>query len=384
MKKILYLISAVATCHLLLSSSCLYAGDPGTTSANFLKIGAGARNIGMGEAATAIVGDVNSVYWNPAGLNHVKTHEATFMYNIWFQDIDQQFIGYAYPYFDDIGIFGLSIYRLGMKEFQGYDANGVKTENVTAGDLAVGVSYARRFTSPMEEHIYNTGLTLKMVSETLDDASATAIAADAGLQYSGFPFFGEWSKNLTYGLVFTNIGTKMKFDSEEFSLPLVIKTGFGYTREIMDEPLTGAVDLFLPSDNDVSVGIGVEYWMKELLSLRLGYKTGDSEGSGIRAGVGVKVNSVNLDYGFVGYGDIGDTHRVGVTYKFGSSYDGTEASPRPSASSGKSMETGKKQYEEGKYKEAILEFNKVLEKDPTNKEAFEMMKKANEKLKEMK
>lgn len=381
MKKIIKITAGTLAFTVLICS--LYAGDPGTTGANFLKIGAGARNVGMGEASTAIVKDVNSVYWNPAGLNHVKTHEATFMYNSWFQDMDQQFIGYVYPYLNDIGTFGLSIYRLGMKEFQGYDANGVKTENVTAGDLAVGVSYARRFTSSFEDNIYNTGVTLKIVNETLDDASASAIAADAGFQYSGFPFLGEWSKDLTYGFVLSNIGTKIKFDTEEFPMPMTVKTGFGYTKEIMGEPLTGAVDLFLPNDNDMSVGFGVEYWMKDLLSLRLGYKTGDSEGSGIRAGVGVKMNGISLDYAFVGYGDLGDSHRIGVSYKFGESYDGSVVTPR-AAVSGKSMETGKKMFEEGKYKEAILEFNRVLEKEPGNKEAFEMMKKANEKLKETK
>lgn len=363
--------------------SCLYAGDPGTTSGNFLKIGAGARNVGMGEAATAVVNDVNSVYWNPAGLNHVKTYEATFMYNSWFQDVNQQFIGYVYPYFNDIGIFGLSIYRLGMKEFQGYDANGVKTENVTAGDLAVGVSYARRFSSSMEDNVYNTGITLKTVNEKLDDASASAFAADLGLQYSGFPFLGEWSKDLTYGLVISNIGTKLKFDSEGFSLPMTVKTGFGYTKEVMGEPLTGAVDVFLPNDNDVSVGFGIEYLMKDLLALRVGYKTGDSEGSGIRAGAGIKMKGINLDYAFVGYGDLGDTHRIGVTVKFGEEA-AVSVTGRRRVSVSKSMELGRKMYDDGRYKEAILEFNKVLEKDPGNKEAFEMMKKANDKLKEIK
>jgi hypothetical protein len=39
-----------------------------TTAAQFLKIGAGARAIGMGGAYSSIASDIYSVYWNPAGI----------------------------------------------------------------------------------------------------------------------------------------------------------------------------------------------------------------------------------------------------------------------------------------------------------------------------
>ena len=40
----------------------------GTTAAQFLKIGAGARAIGMGGTYTGISNDIYAVYWNPAGI----------------------------------------------------------------------------------------------------------------------------------------------------------------------------------------------------------------------------------------------------------------------------------------------------------------------------
>jgi hypothetical protein len=36
----------------------------GTTAAQFLKISAGARAVGMGGAYTALANDINSIYWN--------------------------------------------------------------------------------------------------------------------------------------------------------------------------------------------------------------------------------------------------------------------------------------------------------------------------------
>ncbi|NMB65229.1 MAG: hypothetical protein GYA16_10230, partial [Spirochaetes bacterium] len=42
------------------------AGSGGTSGADFLEIGVGSRPLGMGEAFTAEVGDVNAIYYNPA------------------------------------------------------------------------------------------------------------------------------------------------------------------------------------------------------------------------------------------------------------------------------------------------------------------------------
>ena len=40
----------------------------GTSGSAALKIGIGARATGMGDASVAVVDDVSSIYWNPAGL----------------------------------------------------------------------------------------------------------------------------------------------------------------------------------------------------------------------------------------------------------------------------------------------------------------------------
>ncbi len=48
----------------------------GTTAAQFLKIGVGARAIGMGGAFAATADDITAMYWNPAGLARVYGREA--------------------------------------------------------------------------------------------------------------------------------------------------------------------------------------------------------------------------------------------------------------------------------------------------------------------
>ncbi|MBN1638193.1 MAG: UPF0164 family protein, partial [Ignavibacteriales bacterium] len=56
----------------------------GTTAANFLKIGAGARAIGMGGAYTALSDDIYSVYYNPAGIARTEgTGQVSFNHAEW-------------------------------------------------------------------------------------------------------------------------------------------------------------------------------------------------------------------------------------------------------------------------------------------------------------
>jgi len=52
------------------------AADPGTTSANFLKLGIGPRAVAMGEAQVGLANDVYATYWNPAGLAQLQNREA--------------------------------------------------------------------------------------------------------------------------------------------------------------------------------------------------------------------------------------------------------------------------------------------------------------------
>src|SRR5258708_701387 len=56
-----------------------FATDPGSTAANFLKLGIGPRAIAMGKAQVGLADDVYAVYWTPAGLSQLKTQEAGFV-----------------------------------------------------------------------------------------------------------------------------------------------------------------------------------------------------------------------------------------------------------------------------------------------------------------
>jgi hypothetical protein len=344
-----------------------YASEPGTTGANFLKIGIGPRAVGMGEAQVAICDDVTSVFWNPAGLVSTPSQEASFMYNLWLEGIRSQYFGYTYPHLA-IGTFAGSINYLSMDKIQGYTANDVKTGKVTAYDLLGVLSYARE----LPYGIYG-GINLKLIQEKLEKESSFAFGIDIGVM----GFLGRLLKikeleDLTIGVNLQNLGSKVKFQEEGGSLPLNLKFGVGIRKEVLGDPVTIAIDGNLPNDNDFYGSLGIEYWVRDLIALRLGYKSGRDLGNGLSFGGGIKVNVFQLDYALVHFGELGYTHRIGIVTRFGK-----EAKPMLIE---RAFKRGMEYFNEGKYPEAILEFNKVLRLDPENEKALEMMKRANEKL----
>ena len=349
-------------------TSITYGSDAGTTGANFLKIGIGPRAAGMGEAQVAICNDVTSVFWNPAGLVRIESQEASFVYSVWFEGIKMQYFGYAYPH-PTLGTFAGSINYLSMGKIQGYRADGVKTGEVGAYDLLGVLSYARE----LPYYGIGGGINLKLIQQKLEEESSFAFGIDIGVMGP----LGEWLKvegleELTCGINLQNLGSNVKFQKEEGSLPLNLKFGVGIKKEVLGDPLTIAIDGNLPNDNDFYVSLGIEYWVRDLIGLRVGYKSGQELGDGLSFGGGIKVNIFQLDYALVHCGELGYTHRIGIVTRFGKEANAILTE--------RAFKKGMEYYNGGKYPEAILEFNKVLGLNPEDERALEMMRRANDKL----
>ncbi|MFC1546165.1 PorV/PorQ family protein [bacterium] len=344
------------------------AVSTGETGMNFLKIANDVRGVGMGEANAAVADTVCALVWNPAGLAQLHANEAHFMYNKWFQGISSQYVSCALPIYKtyraghakNYGTVGMSVNYLSIEPIQGYDIKGDKTEELNAYDVSVSLAYARRLYKAL-----HGGFSFKYLYETLADVNAQAFAVDIGLLI----------KTLTgVGLGFTvqNLGTNIKFIEEEGKLPENYKLGVSYNQDIFNQPLTIAFDVNMPNDNDVYCGVGLEYWIKDIIAVRSGYRSGMDVGEGLRLGMGIKTNLFQMDYAFAGFGELGSTHRIGVTMRFGQGANMNRIAEL--------YNRGYTHFEQGRYSEAIRVFNYILKIEPKEKKALNMLQKSYKKL----
>jgi len=115
-------------------------------------------------------------------------------------------------------------------------------------------------------------------------------------------------------------GGELKFASEGDPLPLNIKPGVAWKFQF---ERFGTLALAMDSDLLVNDGLafvqpGFEWRAHPAFALRGGYQIGRDEdaGSGLGVGAGFYLYSMSLDYAFVPFGDLGDTHRVSLGFMF--------------------------------------------------------------------
>ena len=121
-------------------------------SNEFMNIGVDAAALGMSNAVTALTSDVNSGYWNPAGLLKIEDSEAALMHASYFANIAQyDYAAYAKK-IDDQSAWGVSLIRFGVDDIlnttQLIDAQGNIDYNrislFSTADYGLTFSYARR------------------------------------------------------------------------------------------------------------------------------------------------------------------------------------------------------------------------------------------------
>ena len=145
-------------------------------SNEFLKIGVGARALGMSNSFVASADDVTSGYWNPAGLTRMNSDfQFAFMHSEYFAGIS----AYDYAAFatkvDSNSTIGFSFVRFGTDDIpnttQLIDADGnINFNNVSsfsAADYAGIISYARK--SNVEGLSY--GGNVKIIHRVIGDFS---------------------------------------------------------------------------------------------------------------------------------------------------------------------------------------------------------------------
>lgn len=172
-------------------------------SNEFLNIGVDAAAFGMANAVVASTGDVNSGYWNPAGLVRIEDKELSLMHASYFANIANYDYGaFAMP-LDKESAIGFSLIRFGVDDIlnttQLIDAQGQVDFNrislFSTADYAATVSYARYL--PLDG--FSFGVNAKVIRRIIGDfASAWGFGFDAGLQFERNKWqFGIMARDIT-------------------------------------------------------------------------------------------------------------------------------------------------------------------------------------------
>ncbi|MDO9260643.1 MAG: PorV/PorQ family protein [Flavobacteriaceae bacterium] len=196
MKHLLFII--------LFITPLVYSQTTRKYSNEFLSIGVDAASFGMGKAVVATSKDVNSIYWNPAGLLSIEGKQASLMHAEYFAGIAKyDYAGYAFS-LDNQSALGISVIRFGVDDILNttelIDSQGNINYNrirlFSAADYALNIAYARE----LKFNNLKFGVNSKIVRRIIGDfATSWGVGFDIGLQFEK----EKWK----YGLMLRDITT---------------------------------------------------------------------------------------------------------------------------------------------------------------------------------
>ncbi|MFA5139726.1 MAG: hypothetical protein WC728_10880 [Elusimicrobiota bacterium] len=326
-----------------------FTSNAGGSAAQWLRLGAGARSAGMGEAYGPVAEGAEALYWNPAGLARLRGPELDYSHMELLRFFHHDYMAYAHPVRFLRGTVGLSFTafyqdKLGLVDYAGRDVGSFAphSEAVSlayARTFEIGDNYALRDSEYFQELWRHPGATrplspgmeiwtgnlaagvaIKYISETILNRNASAVAADGGVLFRPAEL-----DRLQLGFAFRNAGTKMRFTRTRESLPVEVDFGVAYDfRWGRGKRFIPALEAAAPYYGAPFGKLGFEYafpaWGDARAAVRAGYKSLSAWDlgplSGATAGVGLSFKHLDLDLAFEPMNALGNVYRIGLGWRF--------------------------------------------------------------------
>jgi len=338
----------------------------GTTSMQSLKISGSVRAIGMGDAYVAVADDIQSIFWNPAGLIHLKGTATLFSQINMPADVQFNNIAVA-KNLGRRGVVGLHLLAMntGDMEVRTWQHPEGTGEKFIAYDIVGGVSYAQRLT---DRFIF--GFNVRILQTGLENATFTSVLADIGTLYE------TALRSLKLGFSVQNFGPDIDYDGSYYDYldqgrrgreeaqendyhgappPTIYRIGLsanlfemtGLKRPPMMDGIM-SIEMSHPNDNRERINFGLELCYMNMFFLRGGHKLRYKNQFGYdeerwTGGFGLNIplpgeKSIQIDYAYTGFGRIAEAaddfmaspHRFSLSYKFGGKVErAKKPSPTP-------------------------------------------------------
>ncbi|MBK7979116.1 MAG: PorV/PorQ family protein [Ignavibacteriae bacterium] len=315
------------------------AGQSGMT---YLAISLGARESAMGNASVASVNGTQGLFYNPAVLTNIEGFGFSMNHVSWIADTRLYAFGAAYD-FQDYGALGIDLVYMDYGQIIGTkrvdksidDRGFIITGDLSISDYAVGLAYAY----PVND-VFSFGVKYKFIHENLGNAEIAVKEIDREngiyeyetrewqINHWGFDFGGYYKvgfKDLTIGVAFQNFSTDMKYWTEVFQLPLVLRMGLAmdlmklFENGHSDFQINTAMDVLHPIDYTERVHLGTEIVYKEIFALRSGYKF-NYDVEDFSFGIGVKFDlqgyKGSFDYSYTHAQFFESINRFSINFNF--------------------------------------------------------------------
>lgn len=339
----------------LLGTALPAQAQVGGAAVVFLMIEPDSRAAGMGNAGVAVADNAYAVYWNPAGLAYQEGTELALTHSKWLPEFDaglyyENLVGRYHV--DGLGTFAGQVTFLNLGSNEWRDGQNQVLGTFRSYDLAVGASYA---TNLSDNFALGTGVRL-IYSNLAPGVSVEGQETKAGVS-AGFDLAALYRSNdfgmggmkgqLSAGFNLANMGPKIQYSDGEQKDPIPTTMRFGYAFTMkFDEynKLTLANDfskMLIRSDsagnddpfykaifsswqpirvrtnaqadqnaeykslsvlNQLMVGLGAEYWYRDLFALRSGYfyeNPYNGNRKFLTFGAGVRYNIVGVDFSYI-------------------------------------------------------------------------------------
>lgn len=288
-----------------------------------LRLGAGARSIGLGGAYTAIAEDATATVWNPAGLGSAADLSLNFSTQRLSLDRTHNFIAIT-KMLGSYGSIGLAATNFGVSDYNLYDSKGEYGGKADYSSNAYSLSYGIAIGH------FNIGLTGRMLA---DNFGVDSVENQSGFGGVDIGLMGhalhidaneEQVPTFHYGVVAKYLGASL---GEAGTVPMVVDVGVAYDL-YMGNVVTFSADIeqeFVNLEESAfSMRGGVEYTIVTNKSTEFAIRAGVRASRDVQnlfGGLGVNIAGLQLDYAIQDgmaseINGVGSTHYVSVSYEF--------------------------------------------------------------------
>lgn len=276
----------------------------GETGLSFLKLGAGARSLAMGEAFSSLADDASAFIYNPARLMVNTRGNVQLMHNFSVQDLSTDYLAAKIPSGKKFA-FGIGLFTTAVTDIEVRTTPGAALESFDSRNLTFGGSVAY-LVSPQ----FSVGLTGKLLYEKIYVDDASGYGFDFGASY--------FTKDYSLSVMVANIGSVSELKNVSSEIPALMRLGGSYRFNASKQfAITAAAEGFkVLSGGTFHLHAGAEAGYKDFLFLRAGYMSG-YENRNFTTGIGFRYQAWTLDYAFVPYSDgFGTSNAISLGVNF--------------------------------------------------------------------